>query len=221
MKGIVFVAIAVVVIIPLVIFFIIWERRRAAARAEALKSVAVRLRAEFRPDGSPELAQSLAALPLCSMGASRKLTNLLQHFSSDPGLAVFDFQYYQSTGKSGHFIRQTVACLDLDPMQLPEFTLHPESIIDRIAVKFGGQDIDFDQHPGFSSKYRLKSGRESEIRRAFTSAVVNWLEQQPNCHLECTGRRLIWYEGGKRIDPEQLEQFVRDARECFKHVLPA
>lgn len=220
MKGIIFVTIAVVVVIPFVIAMVVWQRRVTAARIAALKSIAARVRAEFRPDGSPELAQSLATLPLFSMRSSRKLSNLLQRFSDEPDLAVFDFEYYQSSGKSGHFIRQTVACLDLDPMQLPEFTLHPESIIDRIAVKFGGQDIDFDQYPGFSSKYRLKSPQESEIRRAFAPALISWLEQQPNCHLECTGRRIIWYDSGKLIDPKQIEQFVRDAWDCFKRVLP-
>jgi hypothetical protein len=221
MQGIIFVSIAVVVVIPLVIALVVWQRRLAAARTEALKSIATRLRAEFRPDGPPDLAQSLATLPLCSKRARGKLSNVLQRFSDNPELAVFDFEYYQSSGQSGHMVRQTVACLDLDPMQLPEFTLHPESIIDRIAVKFGGQDIDFEQYPEFSAKYRLKSPQESEIRRAFAPALMNWLAQQPNCHLECTGRRIIWYESGKVIDPGQLEQFVRDAWECFKRVLPA
>ncbi len=220
MEGIIFVSVAVVVVVPFVVAMVVWQRRSAATRTEALKSLAARLRAEFRPDGSPELLQSLAALPLCTSRARRKLGNLLQHFSSDPGLSVFDFEYYQSSGKSGHTVRQTVACLDLDQMQLPEFTLHPESIIDRIAVRFGGQDIDFDQYPGFSSKYRLKSARESEIRRVFTPALITWLEQQPKCHLECTGRQVIWYDSGKLIDPGQLEQFVRDAWECFKRMLP-
>jgi hypothetical protein len=221
MKGIIFISIAVVVVIPLVIALVVWQRRLAAARIEALKSIATRLRAEFRPGGSPDLVQSLATLPLCSKRSRGKLSNLLQRFSDDPELAVFDFEYYQSSGQSGHMVRQTVACLDLDPMSMPEFSLHPESVIDRIAVKFGGQDIDFDQYPAFSSKYRLKSPRESEIRRSFTSSVITWLEQQPTCHLECTGRRIIWYESGKLIGPEQMEQFVRAARECFKHVLPA
>jgi hypothetical protein len=220
MKGIAFVAIALVIVVPLVIAIIVQQRRQAEARTEAIKSMAAQLRAEFRPDGSPELQQSLAALPLCTRGSRRKLGNLLQHFSDDPGLALFDYEYYQSSGKSGHYVRQTVACLDLEPMQLPEFTLHPESIIDRIAEKFGGQDIDFDQYPGFSSKYRLKSAHESEIRRSFTPAVINWLDQQPNCHLECTGQRIVWYQSGKLVAPDQLEQFVRDARAFFNHVIP-
>ncbi len=221
MKGIVFVAIALVIVVPLVIAIFIQQRRQAEARTEAIKSMAARLRAEFRPDGSPELQQSLATLPLCGRGSRQKLGNLLQHFSDDPGLAVFDYEYYQSSGKSGHYVRQTVACLDLEPMQLPEFTLHPESIVDKIAVKLGGQDINFDQYPAFSSKYRLKSPREGEIRRAFTSSVLTWLEEQPNCCLECTGRRIIWYQDGNLIAPDQMQQFVGDARTFFQRLLPA
>jgi hypothetical protein len=221
MKGLVFVAIALVVVIPLVIAIIIQQRRQAEARTEAMKSMAARLRAEFHPDGSPDVAFSLATLPLCHRGSRRNLRNLLQKFPDDPGFAVFDYEYYQSSGKSGHYVRQTVACRDLDRQQMPEFTLNPESIVDKIAVKFGGQDINFDQYPVFSAKYRLRSPREAETRRAFTSAVINWLEQQPGCHLECTGQRIIWYQNGKLVAPDQLDQFVRDARTLFQRVLPA
>lgn len=77
MQGIIFVSIAVVVVIPLVIALVVWQRRLAAARSEALKSIATNLRAEFRPDGPPDLAQSLATLPLCSKRARGKLSNLL------------------------------------------------------------------------------------------------------------------------------------------------
>ncbi len=116
-------------------------------------------------------------------------------------------------------VRQTVACLNLDPMVMPEFSMHPENFVDKIAIKFGGQDIDFDQHPTFSARYRVNSSRESELRRAFTPSLIGWIEQQPECCLEGTGRRVIWYHAGKQVEPDQLEQFVRDARGFFKQLL--
>jgi hypothetical protein len=215
MKGVIFLVVAAVVILPLIGGIVVWQRRQAASRREAIKSMAARLRAEFRPDGSPELHQSLAALPLFSRGSRRRLYNLMQRFADDPALRVFDYEYYQSSGQSGHFVRQTVACVDLERRALPEFSLRPESVLDRIATKFGGQDIDFEQHPGFSAKYRLQSPREDEVRRLFTRPVMDWFERQVKCHVECTGRRIIWYQGGQLVPPEQLGQFTRDAMDVL------
>jgi hypothetical protein len=195
------------------------QRRQAEARTEAIKSTAARLRAEFRSEGSTDLLEGIAALPLFSRERRQKLSNLLVHFADHPGLSTFDYQYYQSSGKSGHYVRQTVACMDLEPGRLPAFTLAPETIVDKIAARFGGQDIDFEQQPGFSARYRLQSTNEDATRRLFTPALMSWLEGQNGYHVECTGRRILWYRLGEYAAPEAMEQFIGTASELFRRFI--
>src|SRR2546422_3151571 len=52
------------------------------------------------------------------------------------------------------------------PMEgrLPTFMLTPEDLRAKLAVLFGGQDVDFDDSPEFSRRYRLRGTDEDAVR---------------------------------------------------------
>jgi len=62
-------------------------------------------------------------------------------------------------------------------IKLPDFYLRPENISDKIAAKFGFNDIDIEQYPEFSKKYYLLGKNKAEVLSFFTPERINYLNR--------------------------------------------
>jgi hypothetical protein len=148
--------------------------------------------------------QNLGGFDLFQHGHSRKFKNLLHSRRSNLDIHIFDYRYTTGSGKNSQTHNQTALLLTLPGDALPQFFLRPEGLIDKLAVKMGQADINFDHHPEFSKKFRLTGADENQVRRLFNEALLTFLLQSPGLCLEAGGTQVLCYARGKLIKPEDL-----------------
>jgi hypothetical protein len=133
------------------------------------------------------------------------------------GMEATVFDYTTGSGKAA--VTQTVVTFRAEGRVLPPFLLNPEGLTDKIAARFGGQDLDFDDDPAFSAAYRLQSrGDEAGVRALFGPPVRARLAAAlpKKGHVEAWGDRLaVWAPGG-RLAPERFEERLRAAAEVAR-----
>ena len=64
--------------------------------------------------------------------------------------------------------------------------------------------------------YLLRADDEEAARRVFSDQVLSYFEQQQGASTEGGRDQLIFYQSGKRIDPDQVAPFVEDGFRVFE-----
>jgi carbonic anhydrase len=185
-------------------------RRQEEERVAAIRTAAARMGWSFRPDVEFDALPDLKRFELFRQGHSRNLRNLM---TSPPGsirAVTFEFSYVVSSGKSSSTHTQTVFYATGDELQVPSFSLRPEHFLHRVAAMFGFHDINFDDRPEFSRRFLLRGEDADAVRHAFTHPVTEFFEAHPACCAAGTGHELLFWEPGKRMDPDELETFVAE-----------
>ena len=100
---------------------------------------------------------------------------------------------------------------------IPDFTIAKEFLSDRIAERFGAQDIDFKEYPEFSRKYVLKGADEQAIRNLFQEPVVRFFEKHEGLYMEVHNNKILIHKN-KVLKPEELEYFLEEGIE-FSNIL--
>ena len=177
-------------------------------RAEALQAAANSMRFTYSQKAEPGLLERLKHFHLFSQGHSKKIKNVLRGEAGDLDVSVFDYSYRTGGGKHSRHWNQTVILFESDDMRLPQFTLRPEHVFHKIGQVFGYQDIDFDSHPEFSKRYLLKGENEESVRWLFGDDALSFYESDRTLSTEAAGRQLIHYRSGKRVNPEQIQEFI-------------
>ena len=116
-----------------------------------------------------------------NIGRKKKLFNLIIAATPELTLFLFDYSYITGHGKNKRVRRQSVAAVESADLSLPEFHLRPERRLDAIGSLLGRQDIDFDDHPEFSSAFVLKSDVEQQTRDFFDQELLDFFSGQPCC----------------------------------------
>jgi hypothetical protein len=180
------------------------EKQRSAALAE----VALRLGLSFQRKHSAVSGEPFARLPLFQRGHSQSFRNV----AHGGDLWVFGYSYVTGSGKNRSTHMQTVAALRVAGASLPGFELAPEGFFDRLASSLGGQDIDLDEDPEFSRRYRLRGDDEGAVRRVFGPALRQQLLLDDGGSLEGEGEWLLLYRRAKRVKPAEISAFVERVR---------
>lgn len=193
-------------------------------RAQKLASVAQSLGLTFRRKPTEDDFLIVSRSHLARLGRAPVMSNVMDAppLSGGERSTVFDFCYTIGSGKSSSTIAQTVIMMHSPALNLPAFILKPETLLAKAVQLFGGSDIDFAEWPKFSKMYLLRGMDEALIRQAFTPAVIQHCEQQSRkiC-LEGAGDGLLFYRPGRRVKPDEVGAFVKDAlqiRELFSTV---
>jgi hypothetical protein len=181
-------------------------RRR---RTEALRQAASTLGLTFLDEAIMLENEAFYEFPLFRRGYSRETSNILcKDNATGKTLFLFDYEFYEGGGKNSRQHHQTVAAFYLPNRNLPEFSLRPENVFDKIGEFFGGQDIDFKSYPEFSESYRLQGCLESAIRKAFNFKVLQFFSQNPDWWLEGGGEWLVIYQLNRQVESKELDFFL-------------
>ena len=98
-------------------------------------------------------------------------------------------------------------------VQVPDFSLEPESLWSKFSELSFGKDVDFGDQPGFSKKYYLRGQDELAVRKFFNSELRDFLENREEVHLECHRNRLLLYKRREALaisELRYLEKFAED-----------
>ena len=188
-------------------------------RTEALRGVAAALGLEFAPTDETGLQAGFAGFKLFEHGSGRTVKNIAYGRVDDAEVMVFDYSYTTGSGKNRSTHSQTVAFLQSDALDLPEFVARPEGLFDKIGQVFGYQDIDLPLHPDFSRRYILRGADEGRIRAAFAPAVARFFEANPGLSLEAKADRFIVYRASQRLKPDEWRGWLavgQEARAVFE-----
>ena len=128
---------------------------------------------------------------------------------------TFIFTYVirtQDHNRSGASRRSTiyysVAGVRETGRHLPSFKLEPEGLIEKLAVVFGGQDIDFVEDQEFSKTFRLQASAQPAVRSLFSHpGLRNELSRHATVSLLGEGEWLWRYEFGQ-IAPKDFPAFL-------------
>jgi len=104
-----------------------------------------------------------------------------------------DLDYHE-----GEFIARepkhaTILIIEL-PVEIPEFIMDKERLLDRVGHLAGFRDIGFANHREFSQRFRLKGEKRFSLRRFFDDSVIHFFETNPLYHIESNGHQLLIFE---------------------------
>lgn len=203
------------VIIAIVIGAVVAVHRYEKKRTDTITAIAEELGLTFTPSGDAGLQSRLGKFGLLSQGRARKLWNALVGETDEVRLAIFDYKYTIGTGKHSHTHKQTVAAIESNSLQIPPFSMRPESLFDAVGGMLGFQDIDFDDHPEYSKMFVLKSPEEQAVRDFFDTPILDFFAGKKGISVEAFAGQMIFYRGNRRAKPEELKQLLADAYEVY------
>ena len=208
---VVFVAGGLLVVVVVILMARYYERKRS----QAFQAAAAALDLAYADRPSDSLLASCAGLPLFSHGHGKRAGHVLSTATQEFELKLFDYRYTTGGGKNSHTHRQTVVFITSELLRLPAFSLKPENVLHKIGKAFGYQDLNFESHPGFSEKYLLRSADEPGCRDTFTDKILEFYEQRPGLSTEGQGTRLLFFRDSKKVRPENLAAFLKEAFQVF------
>ena len=210
------VPVAMMIVMIIAVFYVVFVREKK--RTGRLEVTVAEMGLEFQPLGDPQLLARLDGFPLMNIGRRQELKNLVVGDTSQGQLALFDFRYITGHGKHQKTRRQTVIAMEAAELgQLPAFNMRPEGFWDKVGGAFGMQDVDFDEHEDFSSKFLLKGEDEEAVRALMDRELLDFFADRPD--LCCEGRpgMFLYYRRYKRVAPEAhlLESFLEEGMMVF------
>jgi len=193
------------------LFFI--AHKQAKKRSAAFAQIAASLDMRFSEKSDGPIGLGLGGMSFFKKGRSKKITNLMRGAFADVDCLVFDYRFTTGSGKSSHTHNQTVVAFDIVGSKLPEFSSKPEHFFHKFANMLGFEDINFEEYPKFSKKYRLNGEDETSVRSIFNREVIELLENQTDKPWSVDGKDnwLVIYHPDKRVKPEDCSQFLLDA----------
>lgn len=189
-----------------------WERKRT----DALHKLAKEMSLEFHETGDVTQIGLLAVFDLFAKGHSRTYSNLMLGPSAQVTMAAFDYRYTTGSGKHQSTHHQTVLSFKSDHLHLPQFTLRPENLFDKLGEIIGFRDIDFRDYPEFSRRYLLRGNDEEAVRDTFGEGVIRFFERHNVLCAEGSGDQLIVYRADQRLEPEELKKMLTETFELYK-----
>ncbi len=202
--------------IVLIIAFGFWWAKK---RREAIQRVASELLFSYdaRPIPDPHLDHP--DMKLFNVGHSRRSSNLMRGIFQGIDLVVFDYHYAVGGGKHTSHYTQTVVIARIPDLDMPYFTLGPESFFHKIGDWFGKKDIDFPFNKEFSDRYLLKGDDEIRIGMVFKTHILDHFENRPEkdkINIEAKGERIIVFRSGRTVKSDDLKEHIINTTSLVK-----
>lgn len=185
------------------------RRSYDTARGNEMRSLAGQMSFSFRPQAELSSFPSFSQFELFE-GTPLKFENLMGGVTGGYQVTVFDLAY-RNIGGSGSGTttsRQTIYGVSSSQLQLPEFYLRPEGMMERVLNTVSRVDIDFAERPGFSSRILLYGKDEAAIRRSFTGPIFDFFEQNPYLCVFGRGDHLFYYQSRTTTPVNVVQQNV-------------
>ena len=209
------------VIVGIVCSIIYISRRRERARTEKLTTIFQELGFPFQAAVDPVRLEHLAGFPLMNIGRGKQLTNVISVEGPIADIAMFDYRYVTGHGRSRKVRKQTVMSVESTSLVHPVFNLRPEGFWSKVGAAFGGQDIDFIEHPEFSENYVLKGESEEEVRIYMDTMLLDFFAAQNKICCEAREGTILYYHRYTRVEPdtEQVQKFMEAGMGVFEELL--
>ena len=195
-------------IILLTVALVLWARKKAKERREALQLAAQQMGWPFMPEAAMNAIPYLDRFQLFSRGHSKKILNMIYGQMNEARVSLFDYTYTIGYGRNRQTYFQSVVYFESPRLSLPSFTLSPEGWFTKVATALGYQDIDFEHRPLFSKKYLLRGPDEQAIRQAFNDQILAYYEANQGLSTDGGGNQIFFYKHGYRVPPTEVRSYI-------------
>ena len=164
-----------------------------------MADVARRLNFSYSASDSESLTTETAGFSLMKGGP--RLADVIRGEQTGLSVCIFACYTVSSDPDGGQVRRDTVVLLRGQATGVPDFILRPESIVDRIRLVFGGQDIEFEGSPvraAFSRRYVLRtddSANEQQVREFFDEPLIEFFANRKGVCLQVDRNSLMVWQG--------------------------
>lgn len=184
-------------------------------RAEEVRGWAQDLGLEYLESLSTNDRKNFEQFELANRGRNRAESNVIVADSGELRMVIFDYRYTTGSGKSKSTTHHIAVLCRSDGLQLPQFSLSPESFMHRLGDFFGFKDIDFDDDKVFSDKFLLKGADEEAIRAFFdVRRRQAFLEFDKDC-LEGSGRSFVFFRKAERLSSSKVKLLMERAFQVY------
>lgn len=188
------------------VFLALWSVKK---RREALRAIASNMVFSFEPKPSPSPHLDYPRFKLFQIGHSRRGLNLMKGNYLGIHFVIFDYHYTVGGGKHSQHYSQTVAIAHIDDLDLPYFTMGPESFFSKAGKIFGFNDINFDTNEKFSENYKLKGHDEIRIRELFNMQVLYFFEgKSSKINIEAVNDQIMVFKPSKKIKTGDISEHL-------------
>ena len=193
----------------LVIVVVLYNVKKEKDRTQQLQLLASQLGWNFAAAAPLSVIDRFYQFALFNQGDNKEIRNFMSGEASGAKAAVFDYAYVVGSGKNRQTHRLSVLYLEPADLNLPYFSLRPETFLYSIISALGYQDIDFAQRPEFSNQYILRGQDEPAIRRAFNDGVLGFYESHPQTCTDGGGNQLFVFRSDYRFQPQEIQSYLR------------
>ncbi|MEP6736200.1 MAG: SulP family inorganic anion transporter [Chryseolinea sp.] len=134
--------------------------------------------------------------------------NLLTTYADFGKVEISDILVTRGAGVAENETLLTVMQITDLEGYIPGFSLEPERLWTKFSELAFGKDIDFKDHPDFSSKYYLRGENESTVRSFFNETLVRYIETHPVVHVESYKNKLLIYAKLDTLSPEEINSVL-------------
>ena len=171
-------------------------------RQEQLKSLAED--SEWVYEATPKKKKLSLSTHICFDAKTvERVYNLCE--SNDGTFRVFDVDYSEGAFIAKENVRSSVMLIR-SSRPLPQFRLDREGLIEKIYHLAGFDDINLHNHPDFSKRFYLMGDDPKQIRTFFNDAIVGFLLESPDYHLESNGKELLIQHYTRLATVREFEQ---------------
>lgn len=187
---------------------LVWAMVAEQKRKKAMEQAASELGLAFSEKLSDEDQGLFNNFAIAQTGHSQGASNAITADSGELRMVLFDHVYTTGSGKNKSTHRQSVVMCSSPLLQLPQFSIAPESFFHRIADFLGYKDIDFDEDEAFSQQFLLKGPDEAAVRALFNAQRRGAFMKFTDVTIEGLGHTFIFYQARKRRGVEQLRELM-------------
>ncbi len=127
--------------------------------------------------------------------------------SKNQRTSLFDLSYSEGVFIAKEDLEATFLKIKA-PKKLPVFVLDKENLISVFYSFSRSKDINFKQHPVFSSRFFLYGEDRRAIRALFSSSLISFFENQPTFHVESNGKSVLIKAGDRLASIEEIKKMM-------------
>ena len=186
-------------------------------RQKRIEKTAMFAKLSFDPEKQSSVA-IFGQFPLFMGTKIRYRENTVTKLIEGVKIEITDIVATQGAQLTEKNMQVTVILLSKLPVQLADFVLEKEDIFDIIKELSGYNDIDFKNHPKFSSHYLLKSRHKEEVRAVFNRDLIALMEENLNYYIECKNNNLLVHNNLELLDGNDYSEALRFSEKLLENL---
>jgi hypothetical protein len=189
------------------------RQAHALRRTRQMRALARRMGWSFQARPPLDAVPDRDRLGLFAVRMHKRMRNHLSGTVGEYRVAIFDLELSTIHRDGVQAYEQTVVHVHSPRLDLPAFSLRPETLRLRAGDRMGGDDIDFDADPAFSDAHLLRGPDEAAVRGLFGARVRDVYKHHPNSSTDAEGADLLFWRRGELVRPDDVPALVQTALE--------